>query len=566
MTDRIDRRSFLARGTVTGAGLAVVATTGGVLASRGSGSGSASGPSSGSGSSAADSHPNGVSKAKPKKGGSLIFGVDAEEKGFSPTQGTFDEVGILYARTVFDSLMILSAAGTPQPYLAQSVTANSTYTVWTITMRPNLKFHNGTPCDAAAVAANFNAHKTSTLTGPTLTNLDTVTVTSPLVVTLTMKSPWVPFNYYLTGGIGGQFAFVAEPTWLATNSQTNPIGTGPFVFQEWTPNDHFTATKNPHYWRPGLPYLDSITYKPIPDPDQLFSSLTSGAVDIMHSDTPEVITRLRADSSLAYSDDSKNVAGEPDMGCILLNLSKAPFNNLKLRQAMAYAVSSAQYVEVIDKGVNATSNGPFVKGSPYYVANNGYPVYNVAKARSLVKQVAQATGKPVSFNLNHTPDASTTKIAEYLQQQLQTVGMKVTLTPIQQANIINTALLGTFQAQLWRQFGAVNPDLNYIFWSPTNANTPVFSINMARNTDPSMQAALLKGRQSPSKSQQNTAYQQVSKLMGQDIPYVWFDRTTWAIAAEPKVQNFANPTTPAGGKAFPLIGGSIYPTQIWLNS
>lgn len=563
MTDRIDRRSFLARGTATGAGLAVVATTGGVLASRGSGS--AAGPSKG-GSPSAASHPDGVSKAKPKTGGSLIFGVDAEEKGFSPTQGTFDEVGILYARTVFDPLMILTAKGTPVPYLAESVTPNSDYTVWTITMRPNLVFHNGTPCDAAAVAANFNAHKTSTLTGPALTTLDTVTVTSPLVVTLIMKSPWVPFDYYLTGGIGGQFAFVAEPAWLATNSQTNPIGTGPFVFQEWTPNDHFTATKNPHYWRPGLPYLDSITYKPIPDPDQLYSSLSSGAVDIMHSDTPEVITQIRADSSLGYIDDSKNVAGEPDMGCILLNLSKPPFDNLKVRQATAYAVSSAQYVEVIDKRVNSTSNGPFVKGSPYYVADNGYPVYSVAKAKSLVKEVAHETGKPVSFTLNHTPDASTTRIAEYLQQQLQTAGMQVSLAPIQQADIINTALLGSYEAQVWRQFGAVNPDLNYIFWSPTNADTPVFSINMARNTDPRMQTALLKGRQSPSKSEQIAAYQEVSKLMGQDIPYVWFDRATWVIAAEPKVENFANPTTPSGAKAFALIGGSIYPTEIWLNS
>ena len=75
---------------------------------------------------------------------SSIFGVDAEEKGFSPTQGTFDEAGILYARTVFDPLMIIAADGTPEPYLAESVTPNADYTVWTITMRPNLVFHNGT--------------------------------------------------------------------------------------------------------------------------------------------------------------------------------------------------------------------------------------------------------------------------------------------------------------------------------------------------------------------------------------------------------------------------------------
>ena len=189
----------------------------------------------------------------------------------------------------------------------------------------------------------------------------------------------------------------------------------------------------------------------------------------------------------------------------------------------------------------------------------------MSKAKSLVKQVAQETGQPVVVHPQPRPRRQHHPIAEYLQQQLQTVGMKVTLTPIQQADIINTALLGSFEAQVWRQFGAVNPDLNYIFWSPTNANTPVFSINMARNTDPNMQTALLKGRQSPAQSDRIAAYQEVSKLMGQDIPYVWSDRTTWAVAAQSKVQNFANPTTPAGGKAFPLIGGSIWPTQIWLK-
>jgi peptide/nickel transport system substrate-binding protein len=564
MTDRIDRRSFLARGAVAGAGIAAVGTSGGLLAACSSGSSSGSG--SGSGSSSTGTHPDGVSTATPKPGGSLVFGVDAEEKGFSPTQGTFDEVGILYARTVFDPLLILDNNGKPQPYLASSVVPNTDYTVWTITVRDNVVFHNGAPCDAAAVVANFEAHKASALTGPALTTVDTVVATGPQVVTVTMKSPWVPFDYYLTGGIGGQFAFVAEPTWLASNSQTNPVGTGPFVFESWTPNDHFTATKNPHYWRAGLPHLDKITYKPITDPDALLASLQSGAVDIMHTDTAEPTLTLRGDTSLGYIDDSKHVAGEADMGCLLLNLSKPPFNNLKLRQATAHAISSEQYVKVIDKGVNPTSNGPFSPGSPYWLENNGYPEYNPAKAKQLVKEVAQETGKPVEVALNHTPDASTTRIAEYLQQQLQAVGMTVTLSPVQQAQIINTALLGSFEAQLWRQFGAVDPDLNYIFWSPTNATTPSFAINMARNTNPYMEVALLKGRQSSAEADRVSAYQEVNRLMGQDIPYVWYDRSVWAIGAQARVENFANPTTPAGAKAFPFIGGAIWPTQIWLNT
>ncbi len=254
-----------------------------------------------------------------------------------------------------------------------------------------------------------------------------------------MKSPWVPFDYYLAGGIGGQLAFIAEPNWLSSGSQTNPIGTGPFVFQSWTPNDHFTATKNPHYWRSGLPYLDSVTYKPIPDSQQLLASLMSGSVDIIHTSTSQVTKSLRADTSLGYIDDSVKVAGEPDMGCVLLNLSEAPFDQQKFRQAAAMAIDSAQYVAIIDSGVNPTSNGPFVQGSAYYLADNGYPSYDPTKAKQLVQEVQQA-GHSVTFTLNHVPDPNTTKIAEYLQQQFKNVGMQVSISPIEQAQIINTAL------------------------------------------------------------------------------------------------------------------------------
>ena len=132
MSDRIDRRSFLARGAATGVGLAAIGSSGGLLAACGSSS------SSGASGTSTSSHPNGVSTATPKPGGSLIFGTEAEEKGFSTTQGTFDTTGILYARTVFDPLAILAADGTVKPYLAQSITPNADATVWTITMRPNL--------------------------------------------------------------------------------------------------------------------------------------------------------------------------------------------------------------------------------------------------------------------------------------------------------------------------------------------------------------------------------------------------------------------------------------------
>jgi peptide/nickel transport system substrate-binding protein len=330
------------------------------------------------------------------------------------------------------------------------------------------------------------------------------------------------------------------------------------------PNSHFTATRNPNYWRSGLPHLDTITYKAIPDAQQLLASLNSGAVDMIHTSTASDTAAMRANTSLGYIDDSKNVAGEPDMACMLLNLRKAPFDNPKLRQAMAYATSSAQYVKVIDQGVTETSNGIFVQGSPYYLADNGYPAYDLAKAKQLVSEI-KAAGGSVTFSLGHLPDPKGAQIGQYLQQVLQTAGMVVTLQPILQDSIINVALTGGFQALTWRQFGAISPDLNYIFWTPNNALTPGFAINMTGNTDPAMQAALLKGRSATDTAGQVTAYQQVNKLLSKDIPYIWTARTIWSIGTQPKVENFNNPTTPSGAKAFGQIGGAIWPQQIWLS-
>ena len=81
-----------------------------------------------------------------------------------------------------------------------------------------------------------------------------------------------------------------------------------------------------------------------------------------------------------------------------------------------------------------------------------------------------------------------------------------------------------------------------------------------------MQAALLKGRESPAPADRAAAYQEVGRLMGSTIPYLWTVRSVWSIGAQPKVENFNNPTTPAGGKAFGMITGTVWPTQIWLHS
>ena len=164
----------------------------------------------------------------------------------------------------------------------------------------------------------------------------------------------------------------------------------------------------------------------------------------------------------------------------------------------------------------------------------------------------QQTGSQPAFTLSSTSDPETLAAAQFLQQAWQTAGMKVTISIIAQATIINNALAGTYQATLWRQFGAVDPDLNYVWWSTTTVN-------------PRIQTALTAGRETNEKADRIKSYQQVNEYLAQDIPYLWLARDTWCLAANPKVQNFANPTTLQGSKAIAYDEGVLWPAQIWVK-
>jgi ABC-type transport system substrate-binding protein len=115
----------------------------------------------------------------------------------------------------------------------------------------------------------------------------------------------------------------------------------------------------------------------------------------------------------------------------------------------------------------------------------------------------------------------------------------------------------------------VDPDLNYLWWSPTEifgTGPTAVAPNFARNNDPEIEILLQQGRRSTDPVVRAQAYKAVARRLNQDIPYIWTTRTTWAIVARPKVQNFNNPTTPSGGKAYGMIVGTIWAPQIWLSA
>ena len=548
MVHDFNRRQFLS----VSAGLVLV---GGVLTACGGTAAPASGGSSG--------EVTGRTTKTPKRGGTLKMGLESDFNSFAPTTGQYDTAGLIYASTVFDPLMALDTDGNAQPYLCKSLTPNADFTVFTMTLRPGVVFHDNTPLTSAEVVNSLTAVQKAPLTAPALLNLATVTATDAMTVVMTTKKPWPAFPTYLTGQLG----YVPSPKTIATpDGGLKPIGTGPFVFDEWVPGSHFYANANKNYWQKGLPHVDRVEYSTISDPTSRENSLLAGTIDIMHSSDSINLRDLKGKSEVQYLTDKDNNTGEPSMNMVMINCMAPVVSDLRIRQALAYGFDNATYQKVHNFGLYEPAYGLFPGNPDYVESSKGFPRYDQAKAKSLVQEYSKDNGKPViEYATTNNPRNGET--AQFVQQQWQDIGMTVKIKQVEQVQLITNAVQGDYQACGWRSFNGPSPDANYIWWSSLTA-APIGSsaLNFARNKDPEVQAALDKGRTSLNKADQLAAYQKVNERFGVDLPYLFTSRTVWGCFAAKKVQNFNGQNLPGGAKAQSFAGGVFYPTSTWLSA
>ncbi|HEV2361672.1 MAG TPA: ABC transporter substrate-binding protein [Acidimicrobiales bacterium] len=572
MPSQYDRRQFLGNMGRTATGLTIVAGAGGLISACGTTNVKKPGykaPRGGVG-----------NPATLKFGGSINFAVEADEVSMDPTEAHFDSTGVMYARTVYDPLMIVQQPTPAEPakivpYLAKSVTPNSDYTVWTITLRPGIFFHDGTPCSGQELKFCLDQMVASPLVNFTTTYIEKISYSAsdPLSVQIKMNKPWVPFPAWLTGYIGGQMAYVFSPTQFMKHDSSgssllasHPVGTGPFMHSDWVIGDHYTFVRNPNYWRfnfqkKRMPYLDSVTYKPVPVVSTRWEGLKDGSYDIIHTDDPTTILDIRADKSLQdVEDDILNV--EHDMNFLMINTLKPVVNDVNMRRALAYAFDQKSYLQDPDLGVDLGSSGPFSPASPYY-APTGYPTFDLAKATQLVNAYKAQHGGSINIQSNVVATPNSQSDAAIVKNFFDAAGIGTTPITLQQSQLINDAVFGEFTMVGWRQFANVDPDLNYPFWAAGGGGG--LSVNFSRLSDPNVQKAIDTGRQTADPEARIEAYQTVAKEFGSQCPYIWSGQDVWAIGARSRVQNFNGPTSPDGVLALGMLSGIVWVTETWVT-
>ncbi|MGW4791580.1 ABC transporter substrate-binding protein, partial [Nonomuraea sp. NPDC004297] len=466
--------------------------------------------------------------------------------------------------TIIEPLVSVDADGGWKPYLAESLTPNKKYDEWTIKVRSGISFSDGISLTGDIVKANLEAQKRSPLTAAVFGPIESFELPDPMTVKVVLNQPWVAFPYYLAA----QNGMIVPPSSLTDpkTASLKPVGTGPFLFKEYVPDNRMVVTRNPRYWRQGLPYLDEIEFRILPDSQTRAQTLEAGGVDAIGTSRDEDLTKFGALKDAYTVHRAGGMAVAEYM--FLLNTAVAPLDDVRVRRALAYATDRKTVISTLRGGLTQPADGPWSKDSPWYAAG-GYPDYDLAKATALIKEVEAEKG-PISFELISTPDPNTMQGVELAQDMWRKAGVKVTIKQADQADLINRAITGNYAATVWTQFSAQDPDGEYIWMHQAYAK-PVgaISLNMTRLKDAKLSAALDTGRTDPDPAARKSAYATVQERLRELVPYVFVDHLdTGAIIAKTKVRGIGEHVLPDGEKGLPLTGSPVpyHPFgQLWVS-
>jgi len=555
----------------------------------------------------------------PVHGGKLVYGLEADTA--NPWAHYASSCAIscrMVLRTITDALFVTNQDGQIVPYLAETVEPNEDYTQWTMTIRDGISFHDGTPLDGAAVKYNIDTCRFSPLTGPAFLGLADVQAEGQ-TVTMTYQAPEALGPRSLRTEVCGM---MLSPTWMATlaNNPLNaglsdeekealtgdpsaPVGLGAFVFQSYTPGNgnSFIATRNDNYWRgengitgEELPYLDEVELVVAVDIQGRSNGLRSGQFDIMHTanadETAKYIgdddfTLLRANDFGETSYILINVAtgtnptlafvrglDEVQMDPLGINAAN-PLVHLSCRKALAHGIDQQRLADERGAGIVNVANGPFPPGSVGYLEDSGYPSYDPDQALIDWEACKTDSGQnPVTFTFNTTNDAfnvESNELVASMWTELFGDEVNASITPIEQGQYIGLALVGTFNAQGWRNHAGVDPSEQWFWWhsataSPIDPTIPELALNFGRFQDAEMDAAFGAIRQNPDPAARQAAAEEVNRLFGKNVWNWWTTWTLWGIMSNPRLQNLTELTVPGStDTSFPVIAGKHHLAQIW---
>jgi len=433
-----------------------------------------------------------------------------------------DTLSQAMAKTFYEGLMGFNEKMELRPVLAESHTVSQDGKEYVFKLRQGVTFHDGTDFNAQAVKANFDrvTNPDNKLKRYSLySHVIKTEALDPYTVKFTLKEPFSPF----VNQLAHPSAVMISPAALAKYGKDiafNPVGTGPFIFKEWKQPDYIKAAKNPKYWCAGLPRIDTITWLPVVESGTRSNVIRTGEAHFAYPVPFEQADVLAKEAGL-------NLVAAPSIvhRYLTMNMLHKPFSDLKVRQAINYAINKEALARVAFNGYAIPAEGVLPGGVDYQVKLGPWP-YDVKKAKELLAEAGYPNGFETQLwsAYNHT---TAQKVIQFVQQQLAQVGIKAAVQALeagQRVELVESAP-DPQKAPVRMYYTGWSTSTGEADWALRpllhGANCPPRQYNMAYYDNAKVNDGIIKAMVVTDRNEKARIYKEVQEEIWKDAPWVF---------------------------------------------
>ena len=363
----------------------------------------------------------------------ITLAMQLEPPHLDPTSAAAGAIDSVLYSNVFEGLTRFASDGSIIPGLAQSWVISDDGLTYTFTLAEGVTFHDGTTMDAEDVKFSLDrarAEDSANAQKALYAGITSVDVVDPMTVKLTLAAPNGSMLFNLAWGD----AVIVAPESIENIKQA-PVGTGAFKFANWVQGDNITLEKNADYW--GTPAkLDKVTFKFISDPTAAFAAVMAEDVDVFAGyPAPENVPQFEADPRFQV------IVGNTEGETILSTNNKMPpFDNVKVREAMAHAIDRQAIIDGAMFGLGTPIGTHFAPHNPDYVDLTADSAYDPEKAKALLAEAGFAEGFTTTLKL--PPPSYARRGGEIIAAQLREVGIQTEITNLEWAQWLEEVFKG----------------------------------------------------------------------------------------------------------------------------
>lgn len=454
----------------------------------------------------------------PVRGGTLTYAFNTEAQSVDPATCAIG-IGTAPCQAIYGALLYYNLDTRKfDPGMAESFTSDNGKD-WTLKLRPNVVFSDGTPFDAEAVAFNWNRALDPALLSPSATAASGITwnVIDPTTLSVTANE----VNYQLPLAVSEDLAFIGSPKAIQEKGRdfgNAPVGAGPFVMTNWARGTQMALDRNPQYWDQPRPYADRLVIKTIPADDQRYNALQAGEINVM-----AVTLKKYADRAEAAGMTVNDASLMGGTGVMISN--RGPLADPGVRKAVGLVFDNQQIMNAVYPG-ETVATGFTPEDSPLFDPSSAWPAQDIPAAQKLVDEYRiKNGGKDIDLTFTTTAGSPVlTQVGELLQAQFAKVnGLNLKIIALDGGAFYSALTTGNYDLII-NSLGGANPEVLYrVFDTEGAANNSGYS-------NPTVDQALATTHSSNDPNTVNTAYASaIGQIVDDNVYRFWRHAKTYLI-------------------------------------